>query len=332
MRIVVWVIGIMVVAWTGYWFVTANLIERGAETWFDQRRDEGWQADYTGLNTRGFPYRFDTVLSDVALADPGTGVVWSAPELEIASLAYRPNHIIALFPETQTLASPFDTVTITSADMRASARLGGSRLELVESTAEMADVIMGSTAGWELTLDRGLLATRNAGPAENTYDIFFEATDLRPSDALRLGVDPQNRLPDTFETLKLDATVGFDAPWDRFAIERARPQPTDIILKDFTATWGQLELRAVGELTMDGEGTPAGRITVKATNWREMIAIGEALGTIPPNMVSMLTRGLELLASISGPSNTIDIPVSFDSGFMSVGPIPIGPAPKIRLR
>ncbi|MEM1234117.1 MAG: DUF2125 domain-containing protein [Pseudomonadota bacterium] len=332
MRAMLWVIGIVTALWSGYWLVVSSSIENATESWFAERRAEGWQADYASLNTRGFPYRFDTLLTDVALADPGTGVVWSAPEFEIVALAYRPNHIIALFPPEQTLSSPFETLTITNDDMRASARLGGTQLELLESTAEMANVTVTSTNGWEVALDRGLLATRAMGPADDTYDLFFEASNLRPSDALRLGIDPQGRLPDTFQTLKLDARASFDAPWDRFAIERARPQPTRIELNGFDAEWGQLELRAVGAFDVDPDGTPKGEITVKATNWREIISIGEALGTIPPSMVPTITRGLEILASLSGPANTIDVTLNFQNGFLSVGPLPLGPMPKIRLR
>ena len=332
MRVMLWVIGIVAAAWCGYWLVVSSSIENGAEDWFADRRAEGWQAEYSSLNTRGFPYRFDTLLEDVALADPGTGVVWSAPEFEVVALAYRPNHIIALFPPEQTLRSPFETLTITNDDMRASARLGGTRLELLESTAEMSGVKASSTQGWEVTLESGLLATRARGPQANTYDIFFDASNLRPSDALRLGIDPQGRLPDTFETLKLDARAGFDAPWDRFAVERGRPQPTRIEINEFDARWGQLELRAVGDFDVDPDGTPKGAVTVKATNWREIVSIGEALGTIPSGMVPTITRGLELLASMSGPANTIDVTLNFQNGFLSVGPLPLGPMPKLRLR
>ncbi|MEM6277511.1 MAG: DUF2125 domain-containing protein [Pseudomonadota bacterium] len=330
MRIMIWTIAFLALGWSGYWVVANTALERGAGAWFDARRGEGWQADYKDLTVSGFPYRFDTTLTDVALADPGTGAVWQAPEFIVTALAYQPNHVIAIFPDEQTLRSPFDTLTVTSSDMRASARVGGTNVELRESTAQMADVALRSTQGWDVTLESGLLATRAQG--DNVYDLYFEAKDLRPSDALRLGVDPQGRLPDTFETLRLDASLAFDAPWDRFAIEVARPQPTRIDLKDFNARWGQLELRAVGALDVDANGAPEGRITVKATNWRDIVSIGEATGLLPESAIPTITRGLEVLASLSGPANTIDVPLSFQRGFVSLGPIPLGPAPRLRLR
>ena len=332
MRFILWLVVLAFLGWSGFWFLTARTIESTAGHWFDDRRVEGWAADYAALDVAGYPYRFDTRFSDLALADPGTGVVWTMPEFEVTALAYQPGHIIALFPAEQTLASPFNTLTVTNEDMRASARLSGTTLALSESTMEMARVAATSTQGWEVTLDRGLLAARAVPDTAHVYDLYVEARDLRPSDALRLGIDRDGRLPATFETFTLDARVGFDAPWDRFAVERARPQPTQIELKEMEARWGQLELRAAGTVDVAPDGTPEGTITIKATNWREMIGIGQALGTIPESAVPSLTRALEFMSTLSGPANTLDIPLGFAGGFVTIGPIPLGPAPKLRLR
>ncbi|MEO1798249.1 MAG: DUF2125 domain-containing protein [Pseudomonadota bacterium] len=331
MRFVIWIIAFATLAWSAYWFVASAAISRSAEAWFDDRRAEGWAAEYSALDVGGFPYRFDTVLSDLELADPATGVLWTMPRFEVTALAYAPTHVLAIFPDAQTLASPFNTLSVTTEDMRASARLTGTSLALSETRAELAALTATSTQGWEIRLASALAAAR-AGDGANTYDIYFEATDLRPSDTLRLGLDPQGRLPDTFETLKLDATAVFDAPWDRFAIERARPQPTRFDLKDFDARWGQLELRAVGQLAIDARGTPDGQITIKATNWREIVSLGEATGVVPEGFVPAITSALEALASLSGPPNTIDVPLTFARGRLSLGPFPLGPAPRIRLR
>ena len=333
MRIVLWLVVAITVVWSGYWVVVSQGIERSGAAWFADRANQGWVAEYDTLDTRGYPYRFDTVLDNLTLADPGTGVVWTAPRFEIAALSYQPQHIIALFPASQTLASPLEKLTITNDDMRASVRFrAGTSLPLEQSTAELSNVTVSSDKGWETTLAKGLAAVRRVPASDAEYDIYFNATDLRPNDALRLGIDPSGRIPDTFQTLTLDATVSFDKPWDRFAIETARPQPTKINLKDFDAKWGRLELKAVGELAIDDAGTPEGRITIKATNWREIVTLGEATGLIPEAFVPTVNRMLEVMAGLSGPAHTIDTPLTFANGRVSLGPLPLGPAPVFRLR
>jgi hypothetical protein len=73
-------------------------------------------------------------------------------------------------------------------------------------------------------------------------------------------------------------------------------------------------------------------VIVKATNWREMLGVAEAAGAIPPSVRSGLERGLGFLAQLSGPADTLDVPLSFRNGRVMLGPLPIGPAPRIVIR
>ena len=72
--------------WAGYWFVGAAGVKAGFAVWFDARQSEGWQAEYSDLSVKGFPNRFDTTLTDPALADPATGLAWSAPFVQLFAL------------------------------------------------------------------------------------------------------------------------------------------------------------------------------------------------------------------------------------------------------
>ncbi|WP_147125857.1 DUF2125 domain-containing protein [Shimia ponticola] len=333
MRIVLWLVAAIVALWSLYWVVVSQSIERSAAAWFADRTAEGWVAEYDALNTRGFPYSFDTKVETLTLADPATGVVWAAPTFEVLAKSYQPNHIVAVFPPSQTLASPAEKLTISADDMQASVSFrAGTSLPLQQTTATLKQAKVSSDKGWETTLDQGLFAINRTDASDAEYEVTFTATNLRPNDALRLGVDPSGRIPDTFQTFTLDAVVSFDKPWDRFAVERARPQPTKIDLKDFDAQWGQLELRAVGTLDIDAQGTPEGRITIKATNWREIVTLGEAMGLLPETIIPTVNRVLEVMAGLSGPPHTIDTPLTFANGRVSLGPLPLGPAPKLQLR
>ena len=324
---------IAALAWGGYWFIGSSAVERGLTAWFEDRRAAGWIADYSTLNTAGFPSRFDTTITDLELADPNTGVAWSAPLFQILALSYRPNHIIAALPNSQTLATPFERIDITSDQMRGSVVFeAGTSLTLNHSAFVMDNVALTGSAGWSMALDTGRFATRQTVGRENAHDMAFEALGFAPTAATRDTLDPAALLPSTVETLKIDATLGFDAPWDRFAIEDARPNITTVDLALLQASWGTLDLRATGELTINAQGVPTGRITVKATNWREMLDMAVAAGAVPTALAPTVERGLEILAGLSGTDQTLDAPLSFQNGFVSFGPIPLGPAPRLKLR
>jgi hypothetical protein len=93
-----------------------------------------------------------------------------------------------------------------------------------------------------------------------------------------------------------------------------------------------LHLQAAGEVDVTPEGFPEGEITLKARNWRDMVALAQASGALPEGMAQTVENGLELLARMNGNRETLDVPLSFRGGRILLGPIPIGPAPVLRLR
>ena len=127
-------------------------------------------------------------------------------------------------------------------------------------------------------------------------------------------------------------TVAFDKPWDLSAIEDARPQPRRIELKLAEARWGRLELQAAGEVTVDAAGIPTGEITVKARNWRDILRLAVDSGALPQGFAGTLEDGLALVSQMAGNPKTLDIPLGLRDGRVLLGPVPLGPAPVLRLR
>lgn len=332
MRILIWLLVLGAAGWSGYWFVASNGVGRGLETWLEARTAEGWQAEGS-VATTGFPMAFETTISDIALADPETGLAWNAPELQLSAPAWAPTAVEARLPGTQTVSSPFERIDIDSEEMLARLSLDpGPDLTLIASEINMRGVSLASTADWTAALASGVLASQRAGSDALAHDIKFETRDFRPSGSVLLNLDPTGTLPDVFEELTVRARVTFDAPWDRRAIEERRPQITHVDLGGIRARWGRMEFQAAGEVSVNGDGIPEGRITVRADNWREMLAVGQATGLVPEAFAPTIERGLELLAELSGNPETIDAPLSFQDGFVSFGPVPLGRAPRLTIR
>ena len=316
----------------GYWFIGSNGATASFERWFEDRRAEGWVAEYSDLQTRGFPSRFDTTISDIALADPDTGVAYSAPFVQFFALSYKPEHIIAVWPNEQTFSSPYGKAAITSDDMRASLIVKKSAsLALEKANFVTENVQAKMDNGESYGASKALLAVERVAASENSYHFGFDAKDVRiPQPAgirLEAGI-----LPETLTYARTDVTATFNAPWDLSALQTARPQPTRIDVKLIEAKWGELELRLAGGFDVDSAGRANGQITIKAQNWRDILAISAATGAIPTQLVRPIEQGLSLLSGLSGNRNTLDLPLTLDRGQMKLGPIPLGPAPLFLLR
>lgn len=327
--------GILIVVtlgWFGYWWIGSSAQQTALTKWLQDRREAGWVADYDSLDVQGFPSRFDTRVVNLNLADPATGWAWQAPEFEVLMLSYKPNHAIAVWPHEQIIATPKERITVTSDDMRASIKFdANTNLALQATTAELAAVTLTSNAGWVTEMKSASVATRQAAGVAFAHDLFLQTKDLKPARIFKNIIDPDNLLPDVFETVRIDATAGFDAPWDRHAVEGRKPELTTLDIKEFTATWGQLDFQATGAVDFDAEGYPTGKIAVRAKNWQDMLDLGVSAGFVPSELRSTLESGLGLLAKLSGNPDTIDAPLSFKNRTISIGPFPIGRAPQLQI-
>lgn len=319
--------------WAGYWWIGASGVKSGFAAWFDARRAEGWVADSADITVQGFPNRFDTTFTDIRLADPETGWAWEAPFFQLLALSYRPNHVIAVWPRDQKLATPLQKYTVTSAEMQASAVVGADTDLPLERANLVADTLSITDEAGETTAMTALrLAVERVADSEATYHLGWAAENLAPARAARLRLDTTGELPQTLSAFRADIRASFDRPWDRHAIETARPQPTQITVRLAEAHWGDLELAVAGQVEVDADGHPTGQMTVKARNWRDILQLARASGRLPGGLADQLETGLSMIAQLSGNSQTLDIPLDFRGGRVFLGPVPIGPAPVLKLR
>ena len=319
--------------WFSYWFIGAASMRTGVQGWFEARRADGWVADYSEMAVRGFPNRLDVFLTNPVVADPDSGLAWQADKLDILALSYRRNHMIAVFPPQQMVSTPFGKYVITHDDMRASLVVDTAREKAVMRANLVGDALRIKSDRQDGISARQLRAAiTELGDAPNSYRIAVVAEDLRPPLPYHSQLAGKATLPDTFETARADISVTFDAPWDRHAVDSARPQPRKIDITLAEAKWGELLLQLAGSLDVDRQGVPTGRLVVKARNWREILGLVRAQGSVPPSVLDGLETALSLAAGLSGNKHTLDLPLDFRGGRIFLGPAPIGTAPRIQLR
>lgn len=314
------------------WFGTARAIEGVVGDWLDTRQEEGWLAEYDSLGVGGFPRVFDLRFAGLRLADPETGIVWTLPEMALESAVFRPGHVRATWPDEQALSSSAETLTITTAAMTSELDVRpADRFALDLSETRLSGVAVTSTLGWTMQLPEGRLIMARADGQDATYDVDFAAAQLSLPEPLRGQLDPARLLPDSIETLDYRAEMRFDRPWDIRAIEDRRPQVTAIDLGEMNAVWGGLMLRLAGELEVNEAGVPEGALALRAENWREMVGLAVRAGLIPPQMAGTAEGLLEIVAGFGGDPEVIDAELRFAGGRAFLGPLPIGPAPRLTL-
>ncbi len=331
MRIIFSLLFLASAVWFGYWFVGSSAHEAGAKAWLDDRQNNGWVADYSDLNVQGFPNRFDTTITDLNIADPNQGWAWIASQFQVLSLSYKPNHFIAVWPEAQVVSTPHKKYQINSSDMRASMVFEpNTTLAIDRITLTLENLKIATSADEQSAISSAVFATRQSDTLDFAHDIAFDAKNFLPSKTLKSLIDPKSLLPAEFETVTVKLTAAFDAPWDRLAVEGRKPNLTQLDLTSLDAKWGEMQLQATGQVAVDAQGYPTGNISVRAKNWQDMIELAISTGALDAATGRSLEKGLGLVALLSGNKNTLDVPLGFSNRIMSIGPIPIGPAPRLK--
>lgn len=315
------------------WFGWAMATQRAVSGWLDTREAEGWVVSRGDVSVTGYPTEFVLNFGDISLADPATGLVWSAPGLTLRQAVFAPDRIEAVWPAMQTLASPHEEVGIRADLLSSELDLQPTaNLALDASRTRMEALVLASSLGWEAGLATGRLDMLRQDGAAATYAIHFEATGVTPPEDVARLLDPAGVLPEAIPVVLSDAVVTFDRPWDLTAIEDARPQPVGIDLTEARAEWGTLMLRMSGRVDVDPEGRGTGDISIRAENWPEMLAMAERGGLLAPGARRTAENALGFLAGLSGRREDLDVTLRLDDGFVYLGPLPVGEGPRLRLR
>ncbi|WP_411891489.1 DUF2125 domain-containing protein [Yoonia sp. SDW83-1] len=324
MRKLTFLVLILGALYSGYWFYGARSVEQGALQAIEQAQQDGWGVSYSALQTVGFPSRFDTSVTDLTLTAADGLWSWQAPFLQVFALSYQPNKVIAAFPPDHSLRLGDQTLQLMTEDFRASAGVkANTDLSFDAATIESGALSVMSDFGWVAAIERALIATR-ATDAPNTYDVYMDADGLILPADLIAQIDPKNQLADVIDRLVFDSHVTLDQPLDRHA---ANPLAQSFTLNRFAIDWGDVALTAAGTIDIDALGVPDGRITIKTDQWREIIDLLVNAGAIQPGVAPTITN---MASTMAQEGQTLELPISFQNGFMSVGPLPIGPAPRLR--
>lgn len=331
-RLINWLV-IITILWTAYWGIAAWALREGVTAWFGERAREGWHTEYDDVKTSGYPARHITRISNPVLADPGTGTAWSADWIAINSAAVSPTQQALHFPETPQRFSYFDgTMVLQATDMRAGLGFAPGRslaLEHVDLTSGAWQV---TEAEQPVLSGQAFVLRMEESDTALQYQLHGSVTELAPLADTRRLLFSTRGLPDTFDALEFQANVTFDTPWDRRALELRRPQPRHIDLENAHIQWGPMQIRAAGALTMDEAGRPTGEVTLQAQDWQRMLILAEETGLLPPALRNNVEQVLNLLAGRSGHPERLELRLNFAGGRVMLGPLPLGPAPRILLR
>lgn len=318
------------VLWTGYWWVGAWAIERAIGQVFETQAAQGLVATNAGVEVHGIPNRWDVKVSKIALADPAAGWGWGTPFAQVYAMTWQPWYLLAALPSDQVFLVGSQTVTVQSDPITASLRLHPNlNLGLNEIVVEATSVILTSDAGWSFGFEKAIASTREDVSRANTHRIGLQVTNITPDAGVTQALSSTD-LPPVVAEVYLDAHLSLSAPIDRHAGE-TQPQLTGLDLTSARVTWGALAFTASGSLKPGQDGLAEGEIAMKVAGWRRLPPILVALGFVAPDIAPTIENAMQAMAAQSPDIEVLDMVLRCKDGWMYLGPLPLGPAPKFNV-
>ena len=320
---------ILALIYGGYWFVGSNAVENGAKTQLEKMANEGWDVSYGDLGTKGFPSRFDTNLTDISLATPDRQLRYAADMVQVLALSYQPNRVIVALPPQQTVTIDDTSFQIESEGLRASVGVAANTaLSLDNIAAEASSIAIAVTSDLKITANSFLTALRESGGLPNTYDAYFTLKNITAPQHVLAQLDPSGELAHSIDVITIDGSFSLDRPLDRHTLPKWETEPGQlrgVTLRSLDLKWGPFSITGDGSFTVDETGTPEGTITFTANDWQGMLDAAVSAGLVPDQYQFMARSMGQTLAQ---GSEELVLPITVQNGNLSVGPLPLGPAPK----
>lgn len=327
-RILIIVVVALSLVWSGYWFLGGRAHRGMVVGQLERAEADGWRITHSGVELNGFPNRFDTTISELRMESPKGGFIWETPSLQLLTLSYRPNHLIAVLPGMQRFLIFGNPVDLTSQGMNASIVVSDpNNLSIERFVFEASQAEFESSTGLKGSVDGALFAARRSEEDPNEVDI---AVRFKPSllnaEAEELGnANESDRLIALTAEASLQASreIGLNMCDDGYAeLQRAD-------ISEFKLSWKESEIAVAGSLAFDSQGVSDGQLDIAIAEWRALMAEAENAGLLSAANAANISTILSLLAVVSADSESVTAPISIKDGRVGLSGIQLFDAPML---
>ncbi len=318
-------LGLAVVVWAFVWLSLTASIERRLDALRDQPAASG-RLDWRTRTVSGFPFRIDVDFTDVAWRG-ASGLQVAAPSLKTEAFAWAPGHWVASAPGGVTVTRPGKgDLIVTAKVLRASLfdmaahppRFSLEGLDLTFTPGPGAEPFFAESAA-ELHVH-----TRAGPDNQGAFYVELDRAAARPDGLLgRIAAGkPLTLIADAIYS-RADAFTG--ATWadavrswseagGRLDVRRLLIQP------------GAACLDAQGEgLTVDPDGRLRGSLNTTLTQAPRALTVMVGAGKVSPQALA----GALVVLAAQGSAPAARITLGFQAGRTILGPVALGPAPKV---
>ena len=244
-------------------------------------RDSDLEVGFSDLRVRGYPNRFDATFYDLAISDPAAEIGWRAPFFQLLVLSYATDHVIAVWPETQTLDLSGRSHTVRSNGLKASFETSGNDSEIQQIVVESERISM---AGLPFAVASLLFAVRQNAGTEHTYDFSLSAS--LPEAPENETVELLLETPRGAGSITAIASLELDRAMGAATCAGEAGSVVGLTVSDVSLSWPTLSISSEAELAFDTDGLASGSISLSISDLNALFALLEQF-PLPGDLTSV---------------------------------------------
>lgn len=320
--LLVGVIAIVTVAWSGGWFYLADQTRTDLQRRANQST-HAREVTYRDVEVTGFPFRLQVNMSmpRIVLRGEAVQIRWTAERIKAVGHPWQPRHILLDLTGQHefkvNLAGRSHQITLENGTAMASLETATSG-RLQRLSLDLGKVQLRFKGAPGIRVGRAQFHARPAPGKSESMDLALHADALEVDE----GALPASLIgmPRTAELIDLQATVT-GLPKGEFMagqLQQWRDGGGTLEINALNAQWGDIEISASGSLALDGQMRPIGALTARIKGHEELLDMFVVTGMMKKNAVATARAVLGLLAAAGG--GVLSVPVRLQDGLLYLGP------------
>ncbi len=306
---------LLLLAWSGYWFVAANVVKNKAHQQAELLQKKGYDVSFSDLGVSGWPYRFVLTASNLQITQAKGAMPASAEALglvtsllRVHAMAWNLSHLIIEVPQPVRILAPQGEELIYSAQLTRSSLVFADG-DLARLSLEIKEPVLQTIAGETLLSANMLEAHLRAGTDKDSRMIFALA---------RVPVWPEMPIS-PLDEFKLQAEVFLWSSLREQGLQAFRAPDGRLKINQALMVSGKSSAEITGSVQVDEAGYLRGPVKVRFVSPADFLA---ALNT--DNITDEARNTVLAISLLIGGVKETELSFKLRKGGLYMGPMRVG--------
>lgn len=350
------VISVLIGGYTIYWFSLKQDVLDGVADWAEDRRTDGMSVSYDDATVSGFPSSMTLVIRTLTISDPQHRNEWSWTgetvnvilnpfRLTDVNAHFLGEHQFSYVDGANKVAGNRNELKSTADTARVALTLGRDKVKEIYTEIDgwRGQFRAAANKDFEPVSAKKYRMQMVAAPQDPTGPSVTQTTDTLDNQNMLFQLESLTLPPGTFPPLGDEITLveaktelrnlpaDFQRADDRDdALRRWAEKDGSLNIDALHILWGDLDLTAEGDISLDRRYRPQGAITTLAGGYGGLIDGLAEQGQLDETLASLIKSALNLLA-LTGrdPKGRLNVPLDMRNGKLYLGPLQLTKLPPL---